>query len=66
MPRIGPWTMIRTIPTVEAHAKKHPARLNGTLFGGVDGFTMDNGKRDVTTPKISGRPGVSGLGFLWK
>eukprot|EP00959_Pyramimonas_sp_CCMP1952_P288206 6026685-Pyramimonas_sp.AAC.1 len=25
-----------------------------------------DGKRDVPTPKISGRPGLSVVGFLWK
>eukprot|EP00959_Pyramimonas_sp_CCMP1952_P460107 9479328-Pyramimonas_sp.AAC.1 len=49
----------QTLLTVEAHARKHPAGLQGApgFFLGSRWFC--HGKRDVPTPKINGRPGVS-------
>ena len=49
--------------TAGAHAKKHPASLQGTLgFLGFDGFTQGN--VEVPRSKIDRPPGGSGLGFL--
>eukprot|EP00959_Pyramimonas_sp_CCMP1952_P242897 5077125-Pyramimonas_sp.AAC.1 len=47
------------------HRITRPLSLQGAAwFLGIRGFCR--GERDVPTPKTSGRPGVSGLGFLWK